>query len=127
MWVMWAKAYRSPDERNIRDGVDDSEGAGFLLLGLSAGRRDPAEDDRVDGVCSDGEDNHGEVARAGVQRRSCEDETEDGDELGGGDVPCALIEAPGLPGPVDGDYAGDKVGRAGQDAADYGQLATFSL
>lgn len=82
---------RRPDERGIHNGGDDGNGGGFLFRGLAAGAADPAEDQRVYGVGADGEDDHGEVADAGVVGDGADDEADDGDGFGGGDVPCAFV------------------------------------
>lgn len=114
----WRKTYRSPNKRGIGDGVDDGERTRLLLLGLAASGADPAEDDGVDSVGSDGEDNHGEVPGAGVEGGAAQDEAEDGDGLGDGDVPGALVEFTGGSGPEDGDEAGNEVRWAGEDEGD---------
>lgn len=84
---------RCPDERGVGDGVDDRERGRFLLFRLTTSGRDPAENDGIDGVGTDGENDHGEVLGTCVQGSEGEDETEDGDGFRDGDVPCALVEA----------------------------------
>lgn len=82
---------RRPDERGIHNGGDDGNGGGLLFRGLAAGAADPAEDQRVYGVGADGEDDHGEVADAGVVGDGADDEADDCDGFGGGDVPCTFV------------------------------------
>lgn len=105
---------RCPDERSVGDGVDDRERGRFLFFRLATSGRDPAENDGIDGVGTDGENNHGEVLGACVQGSEGKDEAEDGDGFRDGDVPCALVEATRRPRPGDRNEASDEVGRASE-------------
>lgn len=72
------------------------------------------QDDRVHGICSNGEYDHSEVSRTGVERRRTEHETEDGHCFRDSDVPCSLVEFTGVVRPPDGDSTSNEVRRAGK-------------
>lgn len=112
------RSYRGPDEAERGAHVDNRQRGRLLLPRLAAAAAHPAEQDRVDGVGADGEDAHGKVARPDVEGRAREDEAEDGDRLGDGDVPRSLVKMTRGRGPEDGEAAGDEVGRAGEDECD---------
>merc|ERR1712070_830633 len=88
---------RSPDERSVSNGIHDGQRTCFAFFGLPTGRRDPAENDRVDCICSNSEDDHCEVPGTSVERCASKDETKDSYRLGNGDMPCALVEFARLP------------------------------
>lgn len=112
--VTEGQSYRSPNERDIGNGIDDSVRGRLLLLGLAARAGHPAQDNRVDGICPDGEHYHCEVSGAHVQGGHSENEAEHSDGLGDGDVPSALVALAGADRPEDGNEAGDEVRRAGE-------------
>lgn len=82
---------RSPDEANVHDHSNHADGNSLLLLGLTADRATPSEDETIDGVGSDGEDDHADVATGCVESSSGRGESDDCDGLGGGDVPGSLV------------------------------------
>lgn len=112
--------YRSPDEADGSADVDNGESRSLLLLRLSAGITDPGEDDGVDGIRANGKDTHGKVPRSSVERSAAEDETKNGDDLGHGDMPGALVKVTRRPRPENRDDAGDQVRGAGQDQCNSG-------
>ena len=67
---------------------------------------------------TDGEDNHGEVLCAHVQRRETKDKTKDGDSFGHSDMPCALVEATRRITVGDRTESGNEVRRAGKGESD---------
>jgi hypothetical protein len=81
-----------PDERGVHDGGDDSNSDGLLLRSLTASGSAPTQDERVDTICPNGEDDHGDVAACNTEGRTCNEETDGSDDLRDGDVPCALVE-----------------------------------
>ena len=78
----------------------------------------PTQDERVDAVCTNGENDHGNIAACNTKRRACNEKPDSSDDLGDGNVPCALIEFSGRPRDSDGDSTGDKIGRACKDEGD---------
>jgi hypothetical protein len=84
-----------PDERGVHDGCDYTNGNGLLLWSLATSRSTPTQDERVDTVCSDSEDDHGDIAACNTEGRACDKETDGSDDLRDGNVPCALIEFAG--------------------------------
>lgn len=109
-----------PDERGVHDSSDDTNGNSLLLRSLTTSRSAPTQDERVDTVCANGEYDHGDVAACNTEGRACDKETNSGDDLGDGDVPCALVELSRRPRDSDGDSTGDKVRWAGEDEGDGG-------
>lgn len=111
-----------PHEAAVHERGDEPNGRRLLLLGLRAHAAAPPEDQAVDAVRPDGEDDHGGVPPGHVPRRGGRggDEAHHRDGLGGGDVPCALVESARGPRDEDGDGAGDEVGRAGEHEGDGG-------
>lgn len=104
-----------PDERDVCNGVHDSERGRLLLLGLAASTRYPSEDDAVDSIGADGEYDHGEVLRPEVQSRATQHETKNSNCFCRCDMPRPFVVFTGLPRPVDADNAGDQVWWAGQN------------
>lgn len=80
----------------------------------------PTQDEGVDAVCANREDDHGDVATCNTERRACDEKADDCDNLGDGDMPCALVELSGRPGDSDSNDTGKEVGRAGKDKGDGG-------
>ena len=60
------RTYRCPDETDVGSGNNQSHGDGTLFLGLSAGSTDPSEDNAVDSVCTNGENDHADIARCNI-------------------------------------------------------------
>jgi hypothetical protein len=110
--------YGCPYERSVSYRVNDGQSTRLLLLGLTAGRRDPSEDDTVNAVRADGKHDHGEVLRAEVQCRKTQNETEDCNGFGKSDVPCALIEAARRIAVGDRTDSGDEVRWASKGESD---------
>jgi hypothetical protein len=81
-----------PDEGRVHDSGNNTDGNSLLLGCLTTGRSAPTENQGVDAVGADGEDDHGGVASRNADRRACNEETDSGDGLGGGNVPCSLVK-----------------------------------
>jgi hypothetical protein len=81
-----------PDERRVHDSGHDADGNGLLLRSLTTGGTAPTENQGVDAVGADGEDDHGGVAPRNADGGACDEETNSGDGLGGGNVPCSLVK-----------------------------------
>lgn len=62
----------SVNTAQVAHGVGDSDGYGFLLVGLSKSGRDPSHADVVDTVCCTDEDTHCEVPSRNVQCAPCQ-------------------------------------------------------
>jgi hypothetical protein len=107
--------YDLPDERSVHDSSHNANSDGLLLRRLSTSRTAPTQNERVDAICSNGEDDHGGVTSRHADGRASDKETNDGDTLGDGYVPCALVELARRPGDCDGDRSGNEVGWACQD------------
>ncbi|KAI6749917.1 hypothetical protein HG531_007182 [Fusarium graminearum] len=111
-------AVRSPNEADVHDHGNHADSNGLLLLCLTTDRTAPTKDKTVDGVSTDGEDYHADVAACCVHGGSSGSETDNGDGLGSGDVPGSLVVATGHPGDEDSACASDEVRRASKDESD---------
>lgn len=115
--------YGSPHEAERSANIDNRQRSGLLLPRLTTTAAHPSEQDRIDCISADGEDTHGEVPRANVHGSASEDETQNGNCFGNGNVPGSLVEVTGGGGPEDGEATGDEVGRASEDEGDGGVKA----
>lgn len=105
----------SPDERNVHDRRDNRNCGSLFLLGLSACTSAPPQDQRVDTIGTDGENYHCYIAASEIQGRASSHEANGGDDLGDGDVPCALVELARGPRHCNCDRASDEIRRASQN------------
>lgn len=109
------QGHDSPDEGNIHDRRDNRNCGSLFLLGLPAGTSAPAQDQRIDAIGTNCEDDHGYIAADEIHRRAGGYETDGGDDLGDGDVPCPLIELSRRPRHRNRDRASYEIGRARQN------------
>lgn len=103
----------TPDISQLRQHVDDSNGTSTFLGSLGKGSRCPGEDTCVGGETTADEEEGGEVAD-GDREGSCgDDEPDDGDGHGDGDVPATLMDTVRVVGDGKGAEGGEEVGWRG--------------
>lgn len=107
-----------PDEGGVHNSGDYANSDSLLLRSLTAGGSAPTQNERVNTVCADGENDHGDIATGSTDVGASKTESKGGDTLGDGDMPRALVELARRPGDSDGDGTGNEVGWASQHKRD---------
>jgi len=106
--------------------VGHGQNNSLLLLGLRQSRRRPSDNDRVDSVGTHGEDEAGAVSSSGIESRSSENETDNGNGQTSCDVPGTLVHASRIPTEQNSRGTSEDEWWAGHDQGD-GSIESKSL